>query len=126
MNCAAEFSLLDPHQCSSEATSEVVTIPQLPNAREIPVYQNNGPSATETINKRKDSPMTVDESLERRAKPESEDAHVDSSSECGCIQFDRLSAEFRNNISTQVKNPRRRVNTLSDYDARVSPEETEA
>ncbi|KAF8743705.1 hypothetical protein AX14_001230 [Amanita brunnescens Koide BX004] len=76
LNCTAEFSLLETHQCSSDAGAKVMSL-----AQERAVYQNGIPASSETANKRKESPMALDEPSEKRAKRESEDIHADSSSE---------------------------------------------
>ncbi|KIL71635.1 hypothetical protein M378DRAFT_64518 [Amanita muscaria Koide BX008] len=81
LNCTAEFSLLGSHQCSSDATAKTVPIAHFPIAQELAAFQGNGISGLETASKRKDSSMTVDESLEKSAKPDAEDLHADSSSE---------------------------------------------
>ncbi|KAK2461515.1 hypothetical protein APHAL10511_005978 [Amanita phalloides] len=80
LDCTAEFSLLELHQCSSDAPAKM-SLSQLPVASEQPVYQSNVPVVSETTNKRKESPMTLDEPSEKRAKRESDDMHADSSSE---------------------------------------------
>jgi len=84
LNCTAEFSLLDSHQCSSDAGAKMMSLSQMPVTQERAVYQNGVPAVSETVNKRKESPMALDEPSEKRAKRESEDIHADSSSECMC------------------------------------------
>ncbi|KAF8347055.1 WD40 repeat-like protein [Amanita rubescens] len=81
LNCTAEFSLLDSHQCSTDAGAKMMSLSQLPVTQERAVYQNGVPTVSETVNKRKESPMALDEPSEKRAKRESEDMHADSSSE---------------------------------------------
>jgi len=62
----------------------MMSLSQLPVTQERAVHQNGVPAISETVNKRKESPMALDEPSEKRAKRESEDMHADSSSECMC------------------------------------------
>ncbi|KAF8628214.1 hypothetical protein AX15_004002 [Amanita polypyramis BW_CC] len=81
LNCTADFSLLESHQCSLEATAKIMSLPQFPAAPDLPAYQNSISAVSETPSKRKGSPMAVDEPAEKRAKCDSEDIQVDSPSE---------------------------------------------
>lgn len=110
LNCTAEFSLLETHQCSSDAAAKIMSLSQLPVAQERAIYQNGVPVSSETANKRKESPMALDEPLEKRAKRECEDAHADSSSECMCtrtgIYVLLTGISQRTNRRTRTQSPR--------------------
>ncbi|PFH52342.1 hypothetical protein AMATHDRAFT_57411 [Amanita thiersii Skay4041] len=80
LNCTAEFSLLDSHQCSSDASAKQISLSQLPVLQERTSSQINGVLSSETV-KRKGSPIVLEEPAEKRAKRDSEDVLVDSSSE---------------------------------------------
>lgn len=102
LNCTAEFSLLETHQCSSDAGAKVMSL-----AQERAVYQNGIPASSETANKRKESPMALDEPSEKRAKRESEDIHADSSSECMCARTNiYVLLTGKSQRRTRMQNPR--------------------
>ncbi|KAF8640399.1 hypothetical protein AX17_000068 [Amanita inopinata Kibby_2008] len=81
LNCTAQFSLLESHQCSSDATAKLLSLSQVPVVSERTFSQANGVVVPEPVSKRKGSPIAMDEPAEKRAKRDSEDVHVDSSSE---------------------------------------------
>ena len=87
-----------------------MSLTQLPVAQERAVYQNGVPVSSETANKRKESPMALDEPLEKRAKRESEDTHADSSSDCMCartgIYVSLTGISQRTSRRTRTQNPR--------------------